>query len=825
MDLEVWLSLLPCCVSLMPIITQEDIKKCRRAFKKLDHDNDGTIQVHELRHHLENHCTPEQITVIINIADADKSGRIDFAEFLRVAQTQIPTTEKKEWGDNDDGRPSTPALKDLLPDDFSHSTTKVDGDFEGNYSQKNEDESENKKKFRCCYCIPLIHPESNFSNAWQALTGLAIMYAALVTPVLLAFQDQFVGEGKNQILLVDSVVNGIFMADIIFNFCAMYINSKGDLVTSPKSIAFRYSTTWLIPDAVSCIPLDLLLGSGDGQGLLYAKLARMGKLARVLRLLKILKILKLVRLLKFWSQFDRIFQRVLTNDKYEGEASKMYQFGKFCACALLTAHVAGCLWYALAKFHENVEDTWIVSRGIEDAAIIDQYLASMYFIITTLTTVGYGDISASTNAEIIVAILLMMGGVLGYSISVGTVSSVLMEEDQRQTIITNKMQTLAHFAKDTNMDLIEYGKIRRHIKRKFTESLDWMEHLTGSAQLQSLLNDLPVVLRAKMLRHMHHGRHLNLEFFSRYRDDDFFSYAVPLLSSAQFDSHDMIYLRGDYAERVYFLTKGTVVFFSFEDNGHLNGEKTQRQLMDRKEYLEIEEAMKLAEPFQVFVDGSTFGDFELLLGIPRQVYVRCDIQSDCLVLHKKDLLRTLAEFPVIAESMRANARQDYITTMKRKIAHDESKGIQSQTRISLYDDIREADEVLKLPTPADDMSKIPGEKPGADASPFSALKRSSTAGEQLEESPPISRQLSPRSLAVNRLPLASPRSKSEDSGLAHRFQHVEDRLDFIEMKQEKILQNAAEAKERQSKMMKEIEEMRTTLFGIDLRIQSLVLRN
>merc|ERR1719326_2712280 len=196
------------------------------------------------------------------------------------------------------------------------------------------------------------------------------------------------------------------------------------------------------------------------------------------------------------------------------------------------------------------------------------------------------------------------------------------------------------------MDLREYGKIRRHIQRKYSESLDWMEHLTGPAQLQSLLADLPVVLRAKMLRHMHHGKHLNLEFFSRYRDEELFAYVVPLLSSSQFDSHDMIYLRGDYAERMYFLTKGTVVFFSFAGLERVDGvgtthnvKSSNRQLMDRKDYAELEEAMYEAEPFQVVVDGSTFGDFELLLGVPRQLCVRADIQCECLVYHKKDLLR------------------------------------------------------------------------------------------------------------------------------------------------------------------------------------------
>jgi len=68
---------------------------------------------------------------------------------------------------------------------------------------------------------------------------------------------------------------------------------------------------------------------------------------------------------------------------------------------------------------------------------------------------------------------------------------------------------------------------------------------------------------------------------------------VPLLSSAHFHAKDMIYLRGDYADRMYFLTRGIVFFFTFDGLEKFNQKdgKWRRQFMDRREYLEIEEAM------------------------------------------------------------------------------------------------------------------------------------------------------------------------------------------------------------------------------------------
>jgi len=45
----------------------------------------------------------------------------------------------------------------------------------------------------------------------------------------------------------------------------------------------------------------------------------------------------------------------------------------------------------------------------------EQYLTSFYFTITTITTVGYGDISGGTSAEKVGAIFLMLFGVISFS--------------------------------------------------------------------------------------------------------------------------------------------------------------------------------------------------------------------------------------------------------------------------------------------------------------------------------------------------------------------------------------------------------------------------
>lgn len=52
----------------------------------------------------------------------------------------------------------------------------------------------------------------------------------------------------------------------------------------------------------------------------------------------------------------------------------------------------------------------IVKDGLEDAIASKLYVTSVYWTVTTLSTVGYGDIFASTIAERTYCILVSVGG-------------------------------------------------------------------------------------------------------------------------------------------------------------------------------------------------------------------------------------------------------------------------------------------------------------------------------------------------------------------------------------------------------------------------------
>ena len=58
-------------------------------------------------------------------------------------------------------------------------------------------------------------------------------------------------------------------------------------------------------------------------------------------------------------------------------------------------HFMACIWVFFASYN-NYKDTWMDPDYIE-LNRIDQYLAATYFVVQTITTVGYGDFNITND--------------------------------------------------------------------------------------------------------------------------------------------------------------------------------------------------------------------------------------------------------------------------------------------------------------------------------------------------------------------------------------------------------------------------------------------
>ena len=76
------------------------------------------------------------------------------------------------------------------------------------------------------------------------------------------------------------------------------------------------------------------------------------------------------------------------------------------------------------------------------------YITACYNTIQTITTVGYGDLTAGNTLERGITVIIMMIGVISFSFATGSLSSILQNYDQANAKLQERIQVLNRIYKD-----------------------------------------------------------------------------------------------------------------------------------------------------------------------------------------------------------------------------------------------------------------------------------------------------------------------------------------------------------------------------------------
>lgn len=145
------------------------------------------------------------------------------------------------------------------------------------------------------------------------------------------------------------------------------------------------------------------------------------KFFRILLFMKFLKILRLLRAFKL----KRIFGKLEDYLQLSPFFNAILAFIRLCFLIIIIAHWFACGWHLLAQYEENSYPvTWLSIAGVDGDDWVTRYITSLYWAITTMITVGYGDITPITSPEKLYTVFFMLlaCGVFGYTMSrIGTI--------------------------------------------------------------------------------------------------------------------------------------------------------------------------------------------------------------------------------------------------------------------------------------------------------------------------------------------------------------------------------------------------------------------
>jgi len=164
------------------------------------------------------------------------------------------------------------------------------------------------------------------------------------------------------------------------------------------------------------------------------------RITRVGKLYKMVKMTRLIRMLKMIKAQGKLFEKM--NDIFSiSEGIERFFF--ILVIFIMICHFMACFWIFAAELSlDDVEldeygnlidptnsNNWILNEGFHELPDSLLYSTAIYFTVTTITTVGYGDISGTNATERIICVFLMIMGVIFFSFSTGSLTSMISNYD------------------------------------------------------------------------------------------------------------------------------------------------------------------------------------------------------------------------------------------------------------------------------------------------------------------------------------------------------------------------------------------------------------
>ena len=500
----------------------------------------------------------------------------------------------------------------------------------------------------------MFHPNKGFKIYWNMVVGFCLIYTCIVTPFVLAFVTS---KDFDQWFFIDSVLTGIFFVDVLITLNTAYSDQESKIVVDRCKIFTNYLKGWMLVDIVACLPYDLIQyalnpsGSRSGYNTL-SKLIRLKNLPRLFRMSKVLTLLK-----------NSSSSPILDNIYYFFSLSHSgVRLIRTISMILLSLHIVACLWYFIARFYEFSPDTWIVRFNLVDSSTFDIYLACFYWALTTLSTIGYGDITPRTTGEIILAMFWMIVAIYFLSFAISSLSSMISQNDgSSKKHLDKKLTLIEMYCEENKLP----RKMKIQMKRYVKETSE--KKLYGMIERKGLFDDLSTALKIEISNKIHNGALVLFEIL-RNQEDRFIYTVVPLMGIFHFPAQKLVYDEGDFSSDIYFLISGKAHYVS----------ETQLK-------------------FKVIKPGNYFGDIEVTYNVNRRFSIMAAEESSLWVMDRALIKIIREDFPKAYIDIEAAAK-----IRDKGLIHDlaEMVGISRASELKVFDlgKIREfiSDELKRL---------------------------------------------------------------------------------------------------------------------------------
>mmetsp|Transcript_42067 Transcript_42067/g.90892 ORF Transcript_42067/g.90892 Transcript_42067/m.90892 type:complete len:795 (+) Transcript_42067:213-2597(+) len=505
--------------------------------------------------------------------------------------------------------------------------------------------------------------EGTFYSLWQMLIATLLVYTGTVFVYVLCFIDfkidvdnpELTGQGSHKSLFIDvldTVVYVIFIIDFFLGFFFSYKDvNHVEVIDLPRCMRHYLRSTFVI-NFFSCLPPGLVTMVVQGN---FADHGKLNQGIRVIRLQRLTKLFQIFRMpgshLPTWLEWM--------------ETTKVARVLNLTIGLFWIIHLMACGWYLCAAFHDDPSMTWVAtykvsnSKTVAELNAFDSWMQSVYFVITVFTTVGFGDISATTNGEIVYVFFLMMVGVVVHSMIIGEVIAIVTSNDRVNEFVKGREALLDAFSEHTELDQKSREKLSHWI---YTNARHWVKQQYSKEDMKQLIigRYMPRTLLGELPPQLYHGQLTSnklLTCVGKYPP------RLPMLLAlhmgrSTFIQGETVYEKGDHPFNLFMVRVGT---FAATRTSFLPAPDRDAQPIVTDEVCEL-------YPWSTY-----FGDREIFRGTPRLTSaICCSDLGIVMAIPRKEMEEVVDEFPQAARawSKRARRKDRFLSEMGAKTSLD-----------------------------------------------------------------------------------------------------------------------------------------------------------
>ncbi len=361
------------------------------------------------------------------------------------------------------------------------------------------------------YLLPHNHP---LRTAWN----LAVLAGILVFLFVITYRVVFGAFAADALYFA---LIALFAADIGAGFFTKV--KRGHLrIEEAPAVAGRYLRTSFAVDLLAALPLELVLTAAFGD---------LGSPSSPQGVHLLLQCLTLVKLFKA----GRIFNELQEALGFIPAVRRLLFLGYWLAALI---HLLALGWI-------------LIGAGDTHRSPADQYLRALYWAVTTLSTIGYGDYTPDhdKNGQILYTVVVQLFGVGVFSYVIANVSSLMSNLDVARTAYRHRLDEINAF--------LRAQRIPGELQEKVRDYYSYLWERQRGVSTVHVMGEFPRNLSQEILMFLNREVLDRVELFKD-ADELFIREAVQLLTPEVFLPGEYIIRQGEYGDCMYFLTGGEV---------------------------------------------------------------------------------------------------------------------------------------------------------------------------------------------------------------------------------------------------------------------------